>query len=115
MGDGDRTSRVPGDLPGARPAEGGGGARGNATRLYDKAAAIESYLRTFPIDYNVPKTPPGRDSVDYFLFDAQRGYFDYHASAMAVMLRTLGIPARVATGYVDRPDAEATATATPST
>ena len=67
---------------------------------YDKAAAIESYLRTFPIDFNLPQTPPGRDSVDYFLFDEQRGYFDYHASAMAVMLRTLGIPARVATGYV---------------
>ncbi len=70
---------------------------------YDDAAAIEKYLRTFPNDYNVPAAPPGRDSVDYFLFDAQRGYFDYHASAMAVMLRALGIPARVATGYVVDP------------
>jgi transglutaminase-like putative cysteine protease len=66
---------------------------------YDKAVAIETYLRSFPVDYNVPGAPPGQDAVDYFLFDAQRGYFDYHASAMAVMLRTLGIPARVATGY----------------
>ena len=70
---------------------------------YDDAAAIEKYLRTFPIDYNVPAAPAGQDSVDYFLFDAQRGYFDYHASAMAVMLRSLGIPARVATGYVVDP------------
>jgi len=80
--------------------------RGKAVELtqaadnpYDRATAIEKYLRTFPVDYNVPKTPDGRDSVDYFLFDLKRGYFDYHASAMAVMLRSLGIPARVATGY----------------
>ncbi|MBF6601135.1 MAG: transglutaminase domain-containing protein [Dehalococcoidia bacterium] len=75
----------------------------SATTAYDKAAAIEAYLRTFPVDYSVPPPPPGRDAVDYFLFDAQRGYFDYHASAMAIMLRTLGIPARVATGYVIDP------------
>lgn len=70
---------------------------------YDATAAIEQYLRTFPVDYNVPAAPRGQDNVDYFLFDAQRGYFDYHASAMAVLLRTLGIPARVATGYVIDP------------
>jgi transglutaminase-like putative cysteine protease len=75
----------------------------SATTPYDMATAIESYLRTFPNDYNVPATPPGRDTVDYFLFDLQRGYFDYHASAMAVMLRTLGIPARVASGYALNP------------
>jgi hypothetical protein len=51
----------------------------------------------------VPAAPAGQDSVDYFLFDAQRGYFDYHASAMAVMLRAIGIPARVATGYTVDP------------
>jgi transglutaminase-like putative cysteine protease len=73
---------------------------------YDKAAAIEKYLRTFPNDYNVQAPPQGRDSVDWFLFDLQRGYFDYHASAMAVMLRTLGIPARVATGYAIDPLAQ---------
>lgn len=74
-----------------------------ASTPYDRAAEIERYLRTFPVDYAVPDTPPGRDSVDYFLFDLQRGYFDYHASAMAVMLRTLGVPARVATGYAIDP------------
>jgi transglutaminase-like putative cysteine protease len=75
----------------------------NADTPYDQAAAIEAYLRSFPNDYDVPETPPGRDTVDYFLFDVQRGYFDYHASAMAVMLRSLGIPARVASGYVLAP------------
>ncbi len=73
---------------------------GAATNPYDQAEAIEAYLRTIPYDLNVPNPPRGRDAVDYFLFDAQRGYFDYHASAMVVMLRELGIPARLAVGYV---------------
>jgi transglutaminase-like putative cysteine protease len=67
---------------------------------YDEALAIESYLRTIPYDLDVPKTPPGRDTMEYFLFEARRGYFDYHASAMVVMLRSVGIPARLAVGYV---------------
>lgn len=78
----------------------------SADTPYDKAAALEKYLRTFPNDYNVQAPPPGRDSVDWFLFDLQRGYFDYHASAMAVMLRTIGVPARVATGYAIDPLAQ---------
>lgn len=76
---------------------------GTAATPYDQAAALERYLRTFPNDFDVPSTPAGRDSIDYFLFDLQRGYFDYHASAMAIMLRSLGVPARVATGYVVDP------------
>ena len=68
--------------------------------LYDKAVAIEAYLREIPYDLDVPGTPRGRDTVDYFLFDARRGYFDYHASAMVVMLRSIGIPARLAVGYI---------------
>jgi hypothetical protein len=54
----------------------------------------------FPVDFEIEDTPPGRDTVDYFLFDSQRGYFDYHATAMAVMLRTLGVPSRLAVGFV---------------
>jgi hypothetical protein len=75
----------------------------NAETPYDKAAAVERYVRTFPNDFRVPAAPPGQDSVDYFLFDAQRGYFDYHASAMAVMLRAVGVPSRVAVGYAIDP------------
>ncbi len=79
--------------------------RGAGPSPYDQAVAVETYIRSFPVDYDVPGAPPGRDAVDYFLFDAQRGYFDYHASAMAVMLRALGIPTRVATGYAVDPKA----------
>lgn len=66
---------------------------------YDKAKAIERYLRTIPYDESIPPPPPGEDGVYYFLFDIRAGYCDYYASAMAVMLRSLGIPARIAQGY----------------
>jgi transglutaminase-like putative cysteine protease len=71
--------------------------RGNA---YDTAKSIESYLRNIPYSLDVPDAPPGVDPVEYFLFETHRGYFDYHASAMVVMLRSLDIPARFAVGYV---------------
>ena len=71
-----------------------------AATPYDEAKAVESYLRTLPFDLNVESAPAGQDTVDFFLFRLKRGYFDYQASAMAVMLRSLGIPARVTVGYV---------------
>ena len=77
---------------------------GSATQ-YDRAIAIERFLRTFPFDYAVPTTPPGQDVADYFLFELQRGYFDYFSTTMAVMLRAVGVPARVATGYALDPEA----------
>lgn len=66
---------------------------------YDQATAIQDYLRQLPETYDIPATPPGQDAVDYFLFTLKRGYSDYHASAMVVLLRSLGIPARLATGF----------------
>jgi transglutaminase-like putative cysteine protease len=72
---------------------------GGASTAYAKAAAIERYLRQFPYDLNVPSPPPGRNAVDYFLFDAQRGYCDYYASAFVVLARASGVPSRLAVGY----------------
>ncbi|MHB0878243.1 MAG: transglutaminase family protein, partial [Anaerolineae bacterium] len=66
---------------------------------YRKARAVEAYLRQFPYDLNVPQAPATQDVVDYFLFDLQRGYCDYYATAMVVMLRQAGVPARLAIGY----------------
>jgi protein-glutamine gamma-glutamyltransferase len=66
---------------------------------YEKAAAIEKYLRTkFGYTLQLPsKLPP--DPLANFLFERKQGHCEYFASAMAVMLRTLRIPARVATGF----------------
>ncbi len=67
---------------------------------FDKAQAIEQYLRA-TIKYNekIEAPPPGVDKVDYILFATQEGYCDYYASSMIVMLRSLGIPARMAAGF----------------
>ncbi|MBI2171080.1 MAG: transglutaminase domain-containing protein [Chloroflexi bacterium] len=73
---------------------------------YDKAMAIQSYLKTVRYSQAIP--PPGynADGVDHFLFVAQAGYSEYYGSAMAVMLRVVGVPARLAVGYTyDEPDA----------
>lgn len=66
---------------------------------YDQAAALEAYLRRFPYTLDVPAPPLGRDVVDFFLFDLQEGYCDYYATSMAVLARSVGIPARLVIGY----------------
>jgi transglutaminase-like putative cysteine protease len=66
---------------------------------YDRAADIEAYLRRIPYTTDLPAPPPDRDLVDYFLFDLRQGYCDYYASAMVVLARAAGLPARVAMGY----------------
>lgn len=70
------------------------------TNPYDKAKAIETYLRTYyKYDTEVPAPPADKDVADYFLFTLQRGYCDYYATAMVVMARANGIPARFVSGY----------------
>lgn len=66
---------------------------------YDRAVAIETYLRTIPYTLDLTAPPANRDVVDYFLFDLRRGYCDYYATAMAVLARAAGLPARLAVGY----------------
>jgi transglutaminase-like putative cysteine protease len=72
---------------------------------YDSAKAAEAYLRQIPVAYRLLAVPPGRDTVDYFLFESREGFFDYHASAMVVLLRAVGIPSRLAVGYALDPRA----------
>ncbi|HTK10073.1 MAG TPA: transglutaminase-like domain-containing protein [Ktedonobacteraceae bacterium] len=73
----------------------------NAPTMYDKVVALETYLRqhyTYSLDVQLPA---GREGVSWFLFDSKKGYCNYFASAMAVMARSLGIPARVEVGYTN--------------
>ncbi|HVG95374.1 MAG TPA: DUF3488 and transglutaminase-like domain-containing protein [Chloroflexota bacterium] len=67
---------------------------------YDKAVAVEQFLRRYPYTLDVKAPPPDRDAVEYFLFDLKQGYCDYFATTMVVLLRAQGVPARLATGYV---------------
>jgi transglutaminase-like putative cysteine protease len=72
---------------------------GGRTNPYDKAKAIEAYLRTYPYELDISAPPEGQDVTDYFLFDLKKGYCDYYATAMVVLARSSGIPARFVSGY----------------
>jgi transglutaminase-like putative cysteine protease len=67
---------------------------------YDQALAIQNYLRR-EMHYapTVDLPPSNRDAVDYFLFDSKTGFCDYYASAMVVLARAAGIPARYVMGF----------------
>ena len=67
---------------------------------FDQAAAITSYLRT-NIDYeaSIPNPPRNRDVLEWVLLDYKKGYCVYYASSEVLMLRSLGIPARMAVGF----------------
>lgn len=73
----------------------------SGTNMYDKVKLLERYLNsTYPYT-NTPDLSKGRsrDFVDRFLFEIKEGYCDYYSTAMAVMARSLGIPARWVKGY----------------
>lgn len=73
---------------------------GSAGTPYDQAVRIQNYLRdNFTYDRASERAPADSDVVDDFLFRTQRGFCSHFASAMAVMLRAQGIPARVVGGY----------------
>jgi protein-glutamine gamma-glutamyltransferase len=66
----------------------------------EKATAIEDHLhREYTYDLHSPSsgTP---EPVDHFLFESHRGHCEFFSTAMALMLRTLGIPSRNVTGFV---------------
>lgn len=69
---------------------------------YDQAYAITRYLRA-NIEYSqtISSVPSGEDPVEWFLFDEQMGFCNYYATAEVLMLRSLGIPARLAVGYAE--------------
>jgi len=67
---------------------------------YDRLRGLEAYLRAnYEYDLAVGEPAPGRDVVDFFLFESRRGFCDHYASAMVVLARLAGIPARLASGY----------------
>ena len=67
---------------------------------YEKAKAVEQHLRT-EYKYDLA-SPSGRDRqpLDHFLFESHRGHCEFYSTAMAIMLRELGVPTRNVTGFV---------------
>ena len=73
------------------------------TNPYDQARAIELFLRQYEYSLEIDSPPRNADPVDYFLFEQQMGYCDSYASAMVVMARAVGLPARLGIGYLPQP------------
>jgi hypothetical protein len=70
----------------------------SAATPYDKARALENFFKTsFSYSLNVKRTD--RDPLAEFLFETREGHCEYFATAMAITLRTLGIPARIVNGF----------------
>lgn len=77
-----------------------------ARQLFDQSASASDYIdkillhfRTAPYVYTL--TPPrlGNHAVDRFLFESRKGFCEHYASALVTMMRSVGIPARIVTGY----------------
>src|SRR5580704_6667649 len=67
---------------------------------FDKTITLENYLRSrFTYTLNLTGKP-GDDPLAHFLFETHAGHCEYFASAMAIMLRTLGIPTREVNGFL---------------
>ncbi|RPI87883.1 MAG: hypothetical protein EHM41_03370 [Chloroflexi bacterium] len=66
---------------------------------YDIATTVTAYLRNFEFSEVIDQAPSRQETVDWWLFEYQKGFCQYYATAEVVLLRSLGIPARVAVGY----------------
>ncbi|MEI7844222.1 MAG: transglutaminase-like domain-containing protein [Chloroflexota bacterium] len=69
---------------------------------FDKVEALTNYLRV-NISYaeTVSLSPPGTDALAWFLFDKKSGFCNYYASAEVMLLRSIGIPARMVVGFAE--------------
>jgi Tfp pilus assembly protein PilF len=75
---------------------------------WEKVQAVFERLKYGEYRYSLkPGIASGGDQLKYFLFQSKKGYCSYYAFSMALLLRSLGIPARVAVGFFIAPDAYA--------
>lgn len=71
-----------------------------ATNPYEVVTAMNEHLKEeYPYDLSIAPQRKEMDAVEYFLFEQRRGYCEQFSSSLAVMARSLGIPARLTTGY----------------
>ena len=67
---------------------------------YDRALAVERWLQeSFSYTLEMEGTG-GREPIDFFLFERKKGHCEYFSSAMAIMLRTVGVPTRNVNGFL---------------
>jgi hypothetical protein len=72
----------------------------NEPTVYDKVVAIQKYLQSDRFIYSliVPELPADQP-IDTFIWDTRAGHCELYATAMALMVRSLGIPAQLVSGY----------------
>jgi transglutaminase-like putative cysteine protease len=92
-----RYTQLPTDMP-DRVGERTDRLTANAENPYDTARVLEYWFRT-EYEYSLDVDRPSGDIADAFLFEMAAGYCTYFATTMTTMLRTQGIPARMAVGY----------------
>ncbi len=93
--------QLPQSLPSRVTALAAEVAGGGVTSRYDQVKAIEDFLKaSYTYTLEGSATPPeGSDFVDHFLFEQRQGYCVHFSTAMVVLLRTQGIPARWVKGF----------------
>ncbi|NWF99308.1 MAG: DUF3488 domain-containing protein [Nitrospirae bacterium] len=70
------------------------------TRTLDKVIAIEKHLKErYTYTLTVQKPPRGVNPIEDFLFRTKKGYCEHYATAMVLMLRSIGVPSRIVTGF----------------
>ncbi|MDR3572917.1 MAG: transglutaminase domain-containing protein [Anaerolineaceae bacterium] len=90
---------VPADLPARDRALARSLVAGQRTP-YGEAAAITEYLRkNYTYQTTVPNPPQSQEPLDWFLFDYKKGFCNYYAASEVMLLRSIGIPARLAVGF----------------
>jgi len=71
----------------------------DAANPYDKAAAVQSYLRSNYVYRLTGSSGMIESPLEHFLFDSGVGHCEFFATAMATLLRCVGVPARIASGF----------------
>jgi transglutaminase-like putative cysteine protease len=70
---------------------------------YEKAVAIQKWLKSNFLYSLKPGSPGPEGALKHFLFESRKGYCSYFAFSMALMLRSVGVPARVSVGFLTNP------------
>jgi transglutaminase-like putative cysteine protease len=94
-----RYTQLPDELP-ERVVELAEEIAGDEATIMGKVDVITEWIgqnTTYLLE--LPPQPAGVDAVDYFLFEDRRGFCEHIASALAILLRAEGVPARFVTGY----------------
>ncbi|MDR0759988.1 MAG: hypothetical protein LBF74_07755 [Treponema sp.] len=78
---------------------------GDLTNYWEMVHSVYERLKYGEYRYSLkPGIAPNGDQLGYFLFDAKKGYCSYYAFGMTLLLRSLGIPSRVAVGFFIDPE-----------